>query len=383
MRYSKSLILVCSAIIYWGAIVTTFLLDFKYPLPEEIIIASSLDWFLTTVVVVLILNYNKKRFLFFDSYFSLNVKNSFEKNEILIYFILCILFVFCLGRADLILSGATREMLVFEEDSSRFIMIASPLFVFVSAVSLVYDFKLRIKAALLFGVVLVSIYNLSRAEIASLIFSIITLVLFRGISLRKIAIAALLFSFLILLSISVTIYQGRADSLESALEAVFVAFFKYKAFSLYLSDFSIRKIDGDLEQIFYPFFGFAIERILTIIQPLSNPISVQDSTFISDFRSLGLSNAYDGNVLYSWWSWFYGAFGIVGLFFKMIFIYVILNCLIKSKLAFTFFYMLYICLFTAYFRHPFLNSSSLYAIITLFLLDILIIKFHSRSKLHF
>lgn len=383
MNIRKLLLFLLSSFIFWGSFITTFTLNFNKSLPFEIIVASILDWFLTIFVVFIVLSINKSILPNFNIHMSINVKKIFEKYIYILYILVLLTFLFVFQRLDLILLGITREELVFNEDNSRYIMLLSSFFVLTSAVAISYNYKKRIKLLLLIGTLLICIYNLSRSEIQNLLLIILICQIIMGVSLKKILFFSL-FSLLTILTVCLlTIYQGRADSIATAFNNLLNSFFKYKAFSFYLSEYSINKIKDDIEQILYPFLGFSIEKFLSIIEPVTNPISVQDSNFISTFRSLGTTNAFDANVLYPWWSWFYGLFGIIGIFIKAIYCFIILWCLSKSKLYFLFLYVLFLFLILSFFRHPLLNADSVYAIASIFLLDIfLIITIKKNNNQH-
>ncbi|MCH5051762.1 hypothetical protein [Pectobacterium aquaticum] len=380
MRKTRYYLLLLSALVFWGSFISTFYLDFNKTLPFDIIIASILDWLLTMLVVFIVLSINKNSITNFNSNMFTKVRVVFERYSYLIYALLFVTFFFVLQRIDLILLGVTREELVFDEDSNRFIMFLSSFFVFTCGVALSYQFKLIMKVMLIIGVLLVCTYNLSRSEIQTLLFVVIICQVFIGISLRKL-LFFLLFSICIVSVVClITIYQGRADSMPTAFNDLYNSFFKYKAFSFYLSEFAINKIEGDFEQILYPFFGFFIERFLSAIEHVSNPISVQGSDFISTFRNLGLTSAFDANVLYPWWSWFYGVYGIIGIFIKSIYCFFILYGLSKSRFYFLYLYALYVFLIANFYRHPLLNADSLYALVSFIILDVFLIFVIKRMK---
>ncbi|MBA0217468.1 oligosaccharide repeat unit polymerase [Pectobacterium brasiliense] len=380
MKKSKYFLLLLSAFIFWGSFISTFYLNFNKKLPFDIIMASILDWLLTMLVVFSVLSINTSSITNFNSNMFAKIKIVFERYSYLIYVLLFVTFVFVLQRIDLILLGVTREELVFDEDSNRFIMLLSSFFVFTCGVALSYQFKLIMKVMLIIGILLVCTYNLSRSEIQTLLFVILICQIFIGISLRKLLFFSLFSICIVSVVCLITIYQGRADSMPTAFNDLYNSFFKYKAFSFYLSEFAIKKIEGDFEQILYPFFGFFIERFLSAIEHVSNPISVQGSDFISTFRSLGSTSAFDANVLYPWWAWFYGLYGIIGIFIKSIYCFLILYGLSKSRFYFLYLYVLYVFLISSFYRHPLLNADSLYALVSFIILDAFLIFVIKRIK---
>ncbi|EKO3632751.1 O-antigen polymerase [Vibrio paracholerae] len=382
MNLSKIGLIFISTFVFFGAVFTTYILDFSHRLPNEILISSILDWFLTTAIIFFIFFNYKKTINEFDVFFSCQLRRITERLKWLIYLLSFVAFLYMYTRLDLIVGGATREELNFDESASRFIMLFSPFFVFMSGISIVYKYNFKIKLALLLGVIFISIYNLSRSEIATLIFVVITAFSIKGIHFKVLLKLMLIVVFSIIIVAIMTFLQGRAGTITGSIHGVLNAFFKYKAFSLFLSEFSINEISGDVEQILYPHFGFVIERFLSLFESLSNPISVQNSTFISDFRRLGDSNQYDGNVLYPWWSWFYGVYGLFGVAIKAIQCLLVFYLLRSFKFHFSMFYFIFVMLFTAYFRHPLLNAASVYAILIFLILDFLYYMLINRRLYH-
>ncbi|MCS6206981.1 hypothetical protein [Shewanella baltica] len=297
-------------------------------------------------------------------------------NVTLIITLSLIVMYFAYDRLDLILAGATRENLVFGNTSNRIMSLLSPAVVFICAYSIVFRLKIINIVFLLLGVVAIGVYNLSRSEFSNLIFIILVFTIIKKIGLRQALYFVCVFVVIMFFVTIMTIYQGRAQSLLSSFMGVLNAFFKYKSFAFYLSEYAIDKVSGDFEHVLYPFLGFIIERFLSIIELVSNPISVQDSSFITDFHRLGPSVEYDANVLYPWWSWFYGCFGVVGIALKAVYVFCILVVVVRTKFAFTSIYFIYVMLFTSFYRHPLLNADSFFYLLAILLLDMFfLIKF--------
>ena len=112
---------------------------------------------------------------------------------------------------------------------------------------------------------------------------------------------------------------------------------------------------------------------------MSDPISVQGSSFVSDFVSLGPTTAYSANVVYPWWAWFYVSYGFWGLIFKGLYCFFLGFFIVVAKMPITYFYFVYVMLFGSWIRHPFLNNDSVYIIISAVLLDF-VFKFSSSLK---
>lgn len=370
MKSHKNAVFLLSSLIFISSLLYTFILDFSYSVQIEVLVASLLDWFLTILIIILVMRLYPRRFLHLYNHFNFTVRYALNKNVILISVLTLIVMYFAYSRLHFILAGATREELVFGNTSNRLMSLISPIILFVCAYSVIFRLKAINIVFLLLGVVAIGVYNLSRSEFASLIFIMLTFTVIKKISLRQALFFICFFVVMIFWVTVMTMYQGRAQSLATSLMGVLNAFFKYKSFAFYLSEYAIAKVNGDVEHVLYPFFGFIIERFLSIVELVSNPISVQDSNFITDFHRLGPSTEFDANVLYPWWSWFYGCFGIVGILLKAIYVFCILVVVIRTRFAFTSIYIIYVMLFTSFYRHPLLNADSLFSLLAIILLDI-------------
>ncbi|WP_323923923.1 hypothetical protein [Aeromonas veronii] len=383
MKSHKNAVIFLSSLIFVSSLLYTYILDFSYPVDIEVLVASILDWLFTVLIIALVMRMYPTRFLYLYNHFNFSVRCVLNENMVLISVLTFIAMCFAYSRLNFILAGATREDLVFGNTSNRLMSLISPIIVFVCAYSVVFSSKAINIAFLLLGVVAIGVYNLSRSEFSNLIFIMLAFTVIKKISLRQ-ALFFVFFFFVIIVFVTImTIYQGRAQSLATSLMGVLHAFFKYKSFAFYLSEYAIDKVNGDVEHVLYPFFGFIIERFLSVIELISNPISVQDSSFITDFHSLGPSTEYDANVLYPWWSWFYGCFGIVGILLKAIYVFCILVVVVRTRFAFTSIYFIYVMLFTSFYRHPLLNADSFFFLLAIILLDLFfLMKIKKPSLIH-
>ncbi|WP_282175218.1 hypothetical protein [Vibrio diabolicus] len=171
-----------------------------------------------------------------------------------------------------------------------------------------------------------------------------------------------------------TLYQGRGDSISSAMFLTTDALFKYRAFSYYLSEILIDKLSGDYEKVLFPIFGFFSERLLSIFSYLQNPISIPGSNFISNFHRLGSENYLVANVIYPYWSWFVAVYGVTGLIIKSLFSFTLLYLFFRYGFYLLTLYWLNVLLFTQQIIHPFMNNDAVYAFLAILALDIYLKK---------
>lgn len=381
MKQHENVIIFASSSIFFISLLYTFILDFSQNVNIELLIASVSDWFFTVLAFTLVIKTHPRRLFYLYNHFNSTVRAVLNRNVVIICSLSFIVMYFAYTRLDLILVGATREDIVFGNTSNRIMSLVSPLVIFICGYSIFFKLRAINIIFLLFGVMAIGIYNLSRSEFASLIFITLSFAIIKKISKKQLLFFSCFFAVIIFFVSVMTIYQGRAGSLNSSLMAVLESFFKYKAFSFYLSKYSINQVNGDFEHILYPFLGFIIERFLSMIDLVSNPISVQDSSFITDFHRLGSNSEYDANVLYPWWSWFYGSFGPLGIILKFIYVLCALSVIIRTKFAFTFIYFVYVMLFTSFYRHPLLNADSFFYLLAILLLDLFILVNVKRDNL--
>lgn len=219
--------------------------------------------------------------------------------------------------------------------------------------------------------------KLSKSPILFIILVLIVLYFFKGIKKEEIiklfSIVVLLFSAVVLITVFL---QRRRSNIFNGFYYVLESYFRYNSISFYLADYAIEATNNFGKSLF-PFFGYLSERILFIFFDIPSPIAVPGANFVSEFKEIG--NGLSANVLYPWWAWFYGSFGLLGLFIKGIYVFSILTIFIKFKMPILFFYFTYLLMFSSLYRHPIINSDNLYGILGLVLLDITL-KFLLRVK---
>lgn len=366
------LALFLSSFLFFGGIFFANILPFYKPLSFDILLAALLDWFLSLLMVVVVFASCKGVISFINESFDNDYRFCIERLKPVLCFFVLVLFYLIYERIDIIISGATREMLVFDEDKSRWLMILSPLFTMLTAISFVYSYSVSTRLICAIGLICVMIYSLSRTELLTCSTLAITALVLKGVSLKSIFRLFIVICLIVFLGATMTILQGRAESIDVAINSLLESLFKYRAFSLYLSEYSIDAAKNNFEMILFPFFGFFIERFLSLFSALSNPISVNGSTFVSDFRFLGAGTALSANVLYPWWSWFFGVFGVFGVVIKAFFSF-LLFYIFKFHLKLCVLYLLYVSLFSGFVKHPFLNNDSVYFILVFVALDVFVL----------
>ncbi|MEK0160753.1 hypothetical protein WLQ65_16670 [Pseudoalteromonas piscicida] len=318
-----------------------------------------------------------KHFYFFESV--LFIRKTFLLWLVLTIFALIVLF----PRLELILLGISREEIV-ALGRDRVMMLLTPISLVLASISILSVNPLRVKLVTFSLFIIVTVYSLSRAEILNLLFFLAVLISFSSIEKKKENIRKLFIYFFLLLALSavITIYQGRSVNLERAVVNMMEALFKYSAFSMYLSEIVVQKVNLDFEKLYFPFFGFFSERFLSIFAELDNPIGVDGSSFVSEFHSLGYTNALSANVVYPWWPWFYALYGWIGLIFKSVYIYLLLLLFKTCNLRFSLLYFFYVLFFLQYKKHPFLNNDSVYFFVAIISLDLICNMFMKRRSSH-
>lgn len=278
--------------------------------------------------------------------------------------------VFSYERFELILSGIGREDLISEYGRNRYMMFFSPITLLLCSLSWVLNYRLGLKVVFTLSLVLSVFYTLSRSDILNFIYLSIVVWSICGLKFSESKQIIFLFLAMFFLSSVITILQGRTDQVTSAVINMSEALVKYNLFSMYLSEIVVEKMGDDYEKILFPFFGFFSERFLSIFFELTNPISVQGSTFISDFVLLGHATSLAANVNYPWWSWFYALYGPVGLVIKAVYMYALLLLFYKFRLYITFTFFCYLLVFVQFRRHILINNDAVYFFLGIFLFEI-------------
>jgi hypothetical protein len=367
------------SIFFYGPLSITYVLDFTRDVSNVTLLAANLDFFLKVLLILFTFICLQPSLKKCNYFFQVTLQKILMKHIYILYFIVVVLLFLTYGKVSLIMQGFSREELILEDSASRLMWILSPLVTIFTAFSFTYKYEKKISVTLFFCLCIVSIYSLSRSQFLAVSFFILIAYTIKGVSVKSLFNLLVIGFFVVILMSIMTLLQGRAESFSDGVLALLTALFKYRSFSFYLSDYAIDKINGEYEQIMFPFFGVLIERFLSLFESLSSPIAVQSSSFVFDYVRLGPNIRFDANVLYPWWSWFYGVYGIVGIFVKFIFCFFILY-LVKGRLNFCFIYFIFVLCFSGGVRHPLLDNSNAYTILSLVFLDLIILFYCRYNK---
>ena len=364
--------IVIPLLLYVFSIVFLYLLPFSNPVATDLIMLSVVDYLLTIATVVIFYIVNKYRIIDIDQSFRVRYLTFIEKN--ILFFLLLLLYSLYATYKNLtmvIFSGYNREGLLNEVSAGYLDMLLPNLFSCLFVVAVIYKYPFRIKLLLFTGVTSVMLFYLSRSNLLFLIYFPIVFLFILPYKLNyKKILKFVLFTFLIVMFASyITILQGRGESIQAVIFKIAETLFRYKAYSFYLAEYAIEVSSG-IEKSLFPFLGWFSEKLISLGWKVDSPISIYGSEFVFEFHFLG--NGYRANVLYPWWSWFYGYYGVLGLLLKAIYIYSILSVTLRFKLFLTFVFLLYTILFNIVVKHPFINAAAFYAFAVLIILDLLI-----------
>ncbi len=361
---------IISFIFYIGSLITVYILDFKKVIDLNITVLSTLDYLITIFVIVLFYLTHKNRFIKINNFYKYNLEDKVSKVLfILIGFVVYIYYKAIKNMMLVIYSGYNREGLLNEIASGYMDMLLPSLFSVLFVISVKYKFSKVLKVILGLGVVGIMLTYLSRSNLLNIILLFFGLFFFSREYIKFNILYKIFITLIVIIFLAsyITVLQGREDNVYSAFSKIFTTLFRYKSYSFYLSEIAID-ISSGAEKLPFPFFGFLSEKLLSYIVVIDNPISIYNSDFVSKFHFLGSS--YRANVLYPWWSWFYGCFGFLGLIIKAIYVYFLLRVMLYFKLNLTLFFFLYVLLFSSVVRHPFLNAIGFYSILSLVLFDL-------------
>lgn len=219
--------------------------------------------------------------------------------------------------------------------------------------------------------------GLSRSEVV--IFAWMCIIYLSFFSDVKISTALKLLSVFILISITiagfVTILQGRSDGFFIALYSSVESMFRYRIYTIYLSE-HIATLPLDINKYLFPFFGFLGERFSLLFSNFDNLISSNGSFFISEF--IKLKNGDLANALYPWWGWFVYAYGPIGILYKALFSSLFLFVFIKLRFPITTLYILYLLVIKQFQRHPLINATDFYGFMGVLVFEVILIFFSSE-----
>jgi len=355
-----------SIFLFIGSLIFLLINNDVFKVSDHIITYSIIDYILSIFLVsILIFAYRWKIIKVFDylSFYGFKL----ERNFILL-FIAFLYPVYLIYRnfTLVLVNGFNREALILLPTNVIEYILSSFFFILLPC-SIIYNYEKKTRLIIIGGAFFFMAYQLSRSPIFFMGLCTIILYAFKGLKINKFKLLIIICLLLVFLGVT-TIYQGRAESVLDGVFNVFNALFRYRSYSFYLSKFALD-VSGGVDKILFPFLGWISERFLTLFWKLEQPISTSGSDFVYKFRDIG---NYRPNVLYPWWAFFYGKFGLIGLFFKMIYSFFIFRILIFFKLPLTLLYFFYILLFYQFVRHPFINAAGAYSFLSIVFLDIIL-----------
>lgn len=377
----RILILTSIAVQVLTSVSALFIFKFRYPINEKLVLISNIDFFLSVITIYPLLIRNQ----FFLSRLASSMLSHGRLNRVLNKFlpILVIICIFTIYKAsqslNLILQGYGRADLLrtFQVTDFSFFICAA-IFKIIFPFALAFMPMSKVFYVSLIGTSSIAIIGASRAEILYVIFMYMTIIFISGKRINYLFLSFSLLGSLFLASLITQHLQLRAIDTNNyyGLPDVVNTFARYRVYTYYLAERAID-ISQNLDKLIFPFLGYLSEKFMIDLNITSNPV---DTKFLTDLVNLSTQNQQGyANVLYPWWAWFYGVFGLMGLIYKCIYQIIILKLLIRWKASMTFVYILCNFLFVTPTRHPFLFLGDW--IILLFVLSIDILSRFSEFNI--
>ncbi|WP_198594351.1 hypothetical protein, partial [Vibrio lentus] len=299
------------------------------------------------------------------------INDFFCRYSIVLYILIFIGFFEAYKSFSLIMAGVPRELLLTEYGrGGLFYMVMSGIFKILCPATIFFSCGKKNIAIAFVGVVLSITIVASRSELSFSIYFLLVLFI-HGMTKQDIIKTSKFICLFVFMAIVSTIFlQNRpmSDSLDAVYDIASV-FFTYKAYSFHLAKFAIEA-SSHFENVFFSFFGFPFDSVLRKTFGKSIPI---DSDFISNVRYLGVnpstSRPYLANIMYPWWSWFYGSLGFLGLIIKALYTYVILVTSDRLRMPLTTSYVMFYILFGTTVSHPIMTITHFSSFILVVLLD--------------
>ncbi|TGV19325.1 oligosaccharide repeat unit polymerase [Pseudoalteromonas sp. MEBiC 03607] len=350
------------SLLYLNAVDPGFLI-----LGTEIPLVFIIDTTLTAVMFFFIYRTLDKSY--FESYFSYFCSEFKGKYIAIFSWVYLVYYVFNVGHLYYI--EGNRELIIESYNPTYLTLLMSKVVLFIICYKVFESSKKQYMTIIpLVLVLILHVFLLqSRTELLQLIYLAITFVVMFGLKVSKFKLMISIF-FLFCIGTYISVIQGRVAASDSFL-FTFNTFFRYKVSAFQLAEYSIS-LDYSADNILTPFFGFLSEKIISPVFGVNVPIVTSGSNFLSDFKPVPLSGV--ANVLYPHWSWFYGAFGLLGLFIKVFYYAILLKLALKFRLINTFLSLVVIIIFVQSWRHPFISTSDFYSLVGIILLDCYLIK---------
>ena len=357
------------------AIFTTQYFGFSQQISFEVVVYSSIDVFLSCLVVFFVLIRFKSFFKYAESSYKRTYYQFFEGHLVLLLVLVLIAAYQAYSSVGLILSGIPRHQLLQEYDRGGFLyMFTSGFFKMLVPIVFYFASSKKVKILAVIGLIFVLAITASRSELKYVINFYIILMLFSSSKnqvARFFAVAVIMIFFAIL---STIFLQNRpiSDGFFAVMDLA-VSVFQYRAYAYYLAEIPLHMTDP-VYKVLYPFFGYISE---FFIRYTFGSINAIDSEFVGNLHYLGSSpttgRPYLANVLYPWWSWFVGVFGITGLIIKAIYCYLLLALLASQKMLFTIIILIAFVLLGTGGAHPLLTLTHVLAVFSCIIIDVIVL----------
>lgn len=351
-----------------------------YKTPEpEIIFYAVFDVIISCVVVFLIFNFNSKIRLIALKNQLAYYKVTIENYNWLVLLLSMYMSWLAFKSVNLILSGAVRQELLSEYQTMGidFLLISSIFkLIFPIVIYLGCNKKLLLVVSIgFFGSMLVTA---SRNELTYAGYMLLTLSVFSKDFKVYFKLLVILLVFL-LFAVFITVF-GQDRPIADGFLALFSILDKhltYKAYAVHLAQYPIA--ESSFEKVFYPFFGYLSEWPLGNVFKLDYPV---DSDYVKNYHYLGVDSTtnliFMANVVYPWWSWFVGVFGVLGLIIKAVYLSLLLQFFLYFRWSISFVYLLCYVLYVAGSGTPMLTLSGVITIALCMSMDFLNNRFFKK-----
>ncbi|EJL6723897.1 hypothetical protein ACSVUS_002808 [Vibrio alginolyticus] len=371
---SKASVFAFVLLMHFSTLLMSGGLGFKNNMSPEVMVYSTIDVLFSCLIVALILVRFPSFYSHSEEVFKAKYAKFFDDHYILIAFLVLATAYEAYSSIGLIMSGVARHQLLQEYERGGLIyMISSGFFKMLVPAVFYFGASKKVKILSVLGLLFVCAITASRSELKYVINFYIMLMLFAS-SKNQIARVCIVVSIMVSLAILSTIFlQNRpiSDGVEAVWDMA-RSTFQYRAYSYFLADLSLETANSFYKYL-YPFFGYISEAPLRVFFGTPNPI---DSSYVGDLHYLGTSpttgRPYLANVLFPWWSWFVGSFGVLGLIIKAAYSYVLLAITSSQKMLFTTVFLLTFILLGTGGAHPLMTLTHVLSIFTCVLIDITI-----------
>lgn len=353
-----------------------------YKTPEpEIIFYAVFDVITSCLVVLIIFNFNSKVRLIALKNQLAYYKATIENYSWLVLLLSMYMSWLAFKSVNLILSGAVRQELLSEYQTMGidFLLISS-IFKLIFPIVIYLGCNKRLLLVVSIGFFGSMLVTASRNELTYAGYMLLTLSVFSKDFKVYFKLLVILLVFL-LFAVFITVF-GQDRPIADGFLALFGILDKhltYKAYSVHLAQYPIA--ESSFEKVFYPFFGYLSEWPLGNVFKLDYPV---DSDYVKNYHYLGVDSTtnliFMANVVYPWWSWFVGVFGVLGLIIKAVYLFLLLQTFLYFRWSISFIYLLCYVLYVAGSGTPMLTLSGVITIALCMSMDFLNNRFSKKMS---